>query len=291
MKSIPLELITAFAKPGKSTCFLVRIKDTDGDNHGFTNLDAVVRFDDGDGELVYLPNHELNPMNIQNSLDMEVDNTELVGWFGTALEELVLAGKFMQAEISVYRISYLRTEYGCEVVAYGTVGTIEYSANTQSKRKIEYRGLGQKIKAKVNDVFSLTCRASFGDEDCRMPFVWETGTIIDVEDNFMRFRVSGITRPNDWFVLGVCEFLSGPNSTAQLEIESWSADGWLTLGFVSSFAVENGVSLRLRRDCDKTETACLDYGNIVNMQAEHLSPVQDQSIMVPGAYIKSQNAV
>lgn len=258
MKSIGIQLVTALAKPGKSTCFLVRIKDTNDNTHGFTNLDAVVRFDDGDGELVYLPNHELNPMNIQNSLDMEVDNTELVGWFGTALEDLVLAGKFMQAEISVYRISYLRTEYGCEVVAYGTVGTIEYSANTQSKRKIEYRGLGQKIKAKLNDVFSLTCRASFGDEDCGMPFVWEAATIIDVEDNFMRFRVSGVTRPDDWFVLGVCEFLSGPNSTAQLEIESWSADGWLTLGFVSPFAVENGVSLRLRRDCDKTETACLD---------------------------------
>ena len=291
MKTIPIQLVNAFKKPGKSTCFLVRIKDTDGGNHGFTTLDSIVRFDDGDGELLYLPNHELNPMNIQNSSDMEVDNTELVGWFGDSLEELVLSGKFMQAEITVYRVSYLRTNLGCEVVAYGTVGAIEYTANSQSKRKVEYRGLGQRIKAKQNDAFSLTCRATFGDEDCGMPFVWEAGTVIAVEDNFMRFRVSGIVRPDDWFILGVCEFLSGSNTGAQLEIESWSADGWVTLGFVTPFEITETTSVRLRQDCDKTETACLDYGNIVNMRAEHLTPVQDQSIMVPGAYIRSNNAI
>lgn len=292
MKQIPLLLLENFKKSGKSTCYLVKVVDRDGIAYGFTTLDAIVTFNDGYHDVSYNPDEELRPQNIQSNLDMDVDTTELVGWFGQDMEALIVAGKFSFAEITIYRISYLRTSYGAEVIAFGTVGEVEYSTNSSGKRKIEFRSLTQQIKQHLNALYSLTCRAEFGDENCQMPFVWSgTATVDEVEDNFLRFKVTGIVAADDFYNLGVVEFLDGDNATAQLEVESWTADGWVTLSFVTPYAVPVGATLRFRQDCDKTHAACLSYGNVINMQAEHLTPTQDQSLMVPGAYIKSENAL
>lgn len=288
---IPVQLLSSLKRPGRSTCFLVKVVDNDQVAYGFTTTDTIVNFDDGYHSVGYKPNQEMRPMNIQSSSDMDVDNTELEGWFGPEIEQLVLAGKFSRAEITIYRVSYLRLSYGAEVVAFGTIGEIEFSTNAQGKRKIEYRGFAQLLKQHVNDLYSLTCRVPFGGPECGMPLVWENATVTTVEDNYLRFQVSGIARPDDYFTLGVVEFTSGDNNTAQLEIESWTSDGWITLSFPTPYTIPVGATLRIRQDCDKTETACKAYGNIINMRAEHLTPTQDQSLMVPGAYIKSQNAL
>ena len=79
MKEIPIQLLTALKRPGRSTCFLVKIVDNEGNVHGFTTLDAVVNFDDGIHAVSYSPNDEMRPQNIQSSSEMTVDNTELLG--------------------------------------------------------------------------------------------------------------------------------------------------------------------------------------------------------------------
>lgn len=291
MKNIPITLLSSFQKPGRSTCFLVKIVETNGTVTGYTTLDAIVRVNDGVHDVVYDPDQELRPQNIENMSDMEVDNTELVGWFQDAVEKKVLSGMFNSAEITIYRASYLNLNYGLEVVAYGRVGRVEYSASSAGKRKIEYRSMTQQMKQKVNDQFSLTCIVPFGSEDCGMPLVWHAGTVDDVEDNFLRFKIAGVAAANGFFDLGMVIFDTGDNATYDMEVESWTSDGWVTLSFVTPFEILNGVSVRIRQDCNKTADACKAYGNIVNMRAEHLTPVQDQALMVPGAYIKSQNAL
>lgn len=291
MKSIPIQLLAEYSKPSKSTCYAVKVIDKDGVRYGFTTLDANFTFNDGQGDLLYKASEELRPRNIASYSDMDVDSTDLVGWFGAEMERAALAGKLSTAEVTVYRVAYLNLWYGAEVVAYGTIGDIAYSAGKDGTRKLEYRGLAQALKNIVTDQWSLTCRADFGDDKCKKPFVWDSGVVSTIDDNFQRFKVTGIARPADWFTLGVLEFTSGANQGWYQEIESWTADGWVDLSFVAPFAIVSGVSVRLRQDCYKTEANCLAYNNIVNMRAEHLTPVQDQSLMVPGAYIKSQNAL
>ena len=291
MKTIPSLLLDSFQKRGRSTCFGVKIVDKDGVAHGFTTLDRRFVFDDGNHNVVYSPSQELRPQAIENYSDMDVDTTDLLGWFNDALEELVVAGKFGSAAIYIYRFSYLRLDLGAELVAFGTVGEVEFSTNRQGRRKIEFRALDYQFKRKVNPQYSLTCRNDFGDERCGKPFVWEDAVVSEVDSPFLRFRVTGITQPDDYFNLGVVLFESGDNAEATLEVESWTADGWLTLSFVTPYPIVNGVSVRVRQDCDKTIFACKDYNNVVNMAAEHLTPVEEQSIMVPGAYIKSDRAL
>lgn len=291
MKQIPVQLLNSYKKQGRSTCFLVKIVDNDGGVEGFTTLDAVVVMNDGVHNVEYDPEQELRPQNIQNTADMDIDNTQLRGWFNEQVLQKVTAGALNGAEITIYRVNYLRLQYGFEVVAFGSIGTIEYAATAQGHRKVEFRSLTQRLKQKQNPLFSLTCRHDFGDENCGMPFEWENATVDEVDNQFLRFRVIGVARPDDWFNFGIVEFLDGENQGKELEVEEWTSDGWIKLAFVAPRPVTIATQLRIRRDCGKTETDCKNYGNILNNGSEYLTPVQDQSLMVPGAYIKSSNAL
>lgn len=292
-KEIPSLLLDSFSKRTTSTCILVKIVSKEGTVFGFTNADFVVRFDDGRGVIAYRPDEELRPQNIQSAADMTVDNTVLMGWFKQAVEQQVLAGAFDSAELSIYRVSYLRLEYGYEVVAYGRVGEIEYSSDAKDKRKVEFRSLTQQLTVNTNQYYSLTCRVPFGSEKCSMPFTWFTGTVelIPNADPYIRFKINGVSQPADYFELGIIEVLSGPNTGADLEVDTWAADGSVKLGYVAPYPLTNGTSVRIRKDCGKTETDCLAYNNIVNMRAEHIMPTEDKSLSVPGAYIKQQNSI
>lgn len=292
-KNIPLALQTQFGKRGTSTAFLVKIVTRENGVFGFTTADHAITFNDGFGNVFYKPNEELRPMNIQSSADMTVDNTKLVGWFSDAVEQKVISGAFDAAEISIYRVSYLKLLLGYEIVGYGSVGDIEYNSDAKDKRKVSFRSLTEQLNQNTNQFFSLTCRADFGDERCGMPFVWEAGTVelIPDENAYLIFKVNGITQADGYFELGVINFIDGPNAGADLEIESWESDGRVKLSYLAPYPLTDGINVRLRRDCGKTETDCIAYGNIVNMRAEHLTPVSDSSLMVPGAYIKSQGSL
>lgn len=291
MKKIPTPLKVTIGKPGTSTCFLVKIVCKDGDVLGFCSLDADITLDDGLHVVTYDSEQELRPQNIQQELNYSVDNTDLLGWFNATMEKLVLAGKLDFAEVTIYRCSYLRLNDGVEVLAYGTVGEVDFAPGSDGKRKVEYRGLTQQLQTNITQPWSLTCRAQFGDERCGMPFVWENATVSAVGDNpYTKFTISGVTQPDDYFVLGVLEFLTGDNAGKELEVEAWTADGSVQCSFLAPYPVKVGDTLRIRQDCDKTAANCKRYGNIVNMRAEHLTPVEDQAIMVPGAYIKSVGA-
>lgn len=286
-KLIPAVLIDAFGQPTVSTCYLIRIEMKNGEVKGFTSADFLINFDDGFGVVAYEPDEELRPQNIQSSSNMTVDNTKLQGWFSEELEQNVVAGMLDSAKLQIYRVAYLQLEKGFEIVASGTVGEIEYNSDAKDRRKIEFRSLTRQLTDNKSDLYSLTCRTEFGSEECGMPFVWQDGTIdlIPGENAQLIFKVVGISQPAGWFDFGIILFESGANEYAELEIESWAADGTVKLSYLTPYQIEDGASVKLRRDCGKTEADCIAYGNIVNMRAEHLTPAEDVAIGVPGAYI------
>jgi len=292
MKTIPISLQDRLSRPTGSWAYLAKVvSKKDGSVYGFTTLDAGIRFNDGIHDVVYDCSNELRPQNVQQDLSYEADNTELLGWFNKSLEKLVLAGRFDRAELTIYRVSYLHLEDGAEVIAYGTVGEIDFSPNAKSKRKVEYISLKGQLEQTINEMYSLTCRTQFGSDECGMPFVWENGTVSNVGSSpYLAFQVTGPSRPAGYFDFGIIEVLTGDNTGAELEIESWAADGTVQLSFLAPYPMKNGDTVRVRRDCGKTESDCKAYGNIINMRAEHLTPVEDAGVMVPGAYIKSVNA-
>lgn len=293
-KAISLQLLDVFGQPVKSTCFLIKMKSRNPNYSGvfgFTTADFVIRFNDGEGEITYLPTNVLQPQNIEQSWSIkDVDNTELHGWFDATMEQAITAGLLGDAEITIYRVAYNKLALGAEVVGFGTVGRAEFSASKQGSRKVEFRGLSDMLVRKRNPVYSLTCRNDFGDERCKKPFIWHAGGITDVIDPLTTIKTD-LVRPEGFFNFGVILFQSGDNQFFEMEVEQWYADGTARLSFVTPYAMTTGA-IWLRQDCDKTDSMCYNaYNNMVNFNGEHLTPVQDQSLMVPGAYIKSNNAL
>lgn len=296
-KQIPILLLEAYQKWGRSTCFCIKLVAKDGTVQGFTSLDKRIFMDDGIHQFWCSPYEFMEPQNIENTIDVsEPDNTELHGTFSDDFEQLMLAGKFFSAEVSVYRVTYLKMINGYEVVAYGRLGKVDYQADKGGSRKLEWLGLDDVLSTNQNDVTSLTCRNTFGGLLCTKPLIWEDYVIAELDDPQLRFRVTGPTHPDPlYFLLGVIRFNEGPNETAELEIEEWEPTvdgGWVKLSFVAPYPAVVGDGVSNRQDCDKTETTCKGtYNNVINMNAEHLMPVQDTSLMIPGAYVKSNNAL
>lgn len=292
MKNIPVQLVNTFKKPGRSTCFFVKVVCKDGDVFGFSSLDASLWFDDEEHNVWYRATKELLPQNIQQEANFSVDNTVLQGWFGDDMAKQVLAGKFDFAEITIYRVAYLRLSQGFEIVGYGTVGEVTFNADKKDKRKVEFRSLMQQLKQIVTEYYSLTCRADYGDSRCGMPLDWANGVVTAIGMNpYLSFTSDAPAQPDGFYELGVLEFLTGDNTGYEVEVEySWN-DGRVQLSFLPPYPVSVNDQLRIRQDCGKTEADCLAKDNIINMRAEHLTPVEDASIMVPGAYIKSSGAL
>lgn len=294
MKQITATLLNGLKKTGRSTCFLVKLKSKqNGTVYPFTTLDAAIKFNDGEDDLWYLPTNVLKPQNMQWSSNMDVDNTELHGWFDEVVALAAGAGLLGSAEVTIYRMIYTHPEYGAEVVNFGIVGRMEYSATAQSTRKIEFKGLDQLLKSKKNPLYSITCRNDFGDKRCGKPLIWSSvGTISEVTNQYLTVKIDGIAAAAGYYDFGVIKFVDGDNANVELEVEEWLAEGWARLSFVTPYPMLVGVDVMLRQDCDKFAQTCISkYNNIINFNGEHLTPVQDQSLMVPGAYIKSQNAL
>lgn len=292
MKQIPPQLLARLKERGRSMCYMIRIASLTSDAVcGFTTLDAPITFDDGAGEMDYSPLNTLEPQNIQSTTSMDVDNTEAHGWFEQSVLTAIDAGVYTSGEATIYRVCYQAVAAGAEVVFHGMVGKVAFETNQHSPRKIEIKGLDNFLKVKKNDQYSITCRNTFGDKRCGMPLAWESAEVAEVADGLLLFRVTGSSHPAEYFDFGVIRFDSGDNAGAQLEVERWDGE-WVRLSFATPYPVSVGDVVSLRRDCNKFAITCSDtYHNIINFNGEHLTPVQDQSLMIPGAYIKSQGAL
>lgn len=292
-KLIPLEMLGCLKKSGRDTCFLIKVKSkTSGQVFPFTTGDFALKFNDGEDDVWYMPTNVLNPQNMQWSITMDPDNTELHGWFDDVVTQAVNAGLFGGAEITIYRINTMRPEAGAELINFGVAGRIEFTSTKSSSHKIEFKGLEHLLKTKRNPLYSITCRNDFGDERCGRPLVWDPGVISEVHNQFLWFNVDDVSGGANYYDFGVVRFTSGDNAGAELEVETWAADGLLRLSFVTPYPVQVGDTVMLRQDCNKfAETCRTVHSNMINFNGEHLTPVQDQSLMVPGAYIKTNNAL
>lgn len=291
MKQIPALLLQTLVASTHSHCFLVKLASKrTGEAFGFTTSDKRIIFDDGYGSLAYDPTESLTPQNIQETTDIgDADNTEAHGWFSEAVRVAIDAGVMDGAEATIYRVDYEDTAKGAELVMFGVVGKVKFETNPNSPRKVEIKGLDHFLKIKKNALYSITCRNDFGDARCGKTFEWVSGTITAVTDGFLQFSAD-VVGADGYFDSGVVRFDSGDNAGAELEIETWK-DGVARLSFATPYHVSVGDSVSFRRDCNKFAKTCIEtYSNILNFNGEHLTPVQDKALMVPGAYIKNQGA-
>jgi uncharacterized phage protein (TIGR02218 family) len=291
MKTIPAALQTYIDQEATTLCLLCKVSCKNGTILGFTNLDASVSYNDGTGLLTYAADQGFTPHRIQATADLAIDNTELDGWVTATgvTEAQIRAGLFDFAKIIVYRVNYLDLSASHEIVVSGTAGETEF---TQLGWKTEFRSLTQQLKQPISKLYSLTCRAKFGDAKCTKAFTWVSGSVTSVGvETDRQFTDSTATQADGFYALGVIEWLTGANIGQQMEIDSYVAKAF-THTFALAYAIAIGDTYRRRQDCDKTFAMCKNtHNNVLNNRSEHLIPVAEAAkLMVPGAYISTVGA-
>lgn len=307
MKSIPIALQAHLDQDATTLCQLVRVETKDGTVFGFTDLDADVAYDDGDGSVTYAAENGFTPSRMQASADTAVDNAEIDGvvMAGGITMAQIRAGLFDYASVRIYRVNYMSLSDGHEIIAVGTLGETRFS---DTGWKSEFRSLTQQLKQPLSPGYSIECRARFGSKPigtvgaeftelhpCGKDFTWYTGTVTGLGSNVRRIFVdAALAQAGDFFSPGVVEILDGPNAGAQMEVDAYDgATKTVTLALALPYALTAGVAYRIRQDCSK-QWADEDHGCLYhygadrkdNFQGEPHIPVSDAGAnLIPGAQI------
>lgn len=293
MKQIPIALQDHYNSYATTWCYLMRIACIGKYSNvvkGFTSLDESLVYNDGQGDVLYKCDNGFMPAKFQQTADFSVDNTEVTGWVTD--EEItmqdIMAGMFDFAEVTIYRVDYTDLSKGHDIVAFGTLGETQF---TEDRWRCEFRSLTQQARQPYGDVYSLTCRAQYGDDKCKMPFVWYEGTIDSIgEDAHLIFVATELTQAANYFAPGVVEFLSGNNAGMDMDVDSFYSGGIVQLSLQLPLPLKVGDKFRIRIDCDKEFPTCKSRNNQIQFRGEHLTPVADTGLSVPGAYVSRKDS-
>ena len=285
---------------GTTLCTLLRITTAPGLTFGITTLDQDVEYDDGDGVVNYWAAVGMDQTAVENSADLNVDNSEATVILTGATPfspEAIEAGALDYASYIMYRVNWQDLTTGRHIeMSSGTTGAVEVKDGIEGT--IELRGLPQMLKQNIIELYSLTCRArfgggSYGDTLFMCGFdattLWQNHTVTGVGTEVDREftadsapAVSGPMGPLD-FVPGLIEWLTGDNVETTTETdEVIGAEIKLRLG--TTFDIQVGDTFKIRPDCDKSWDQCRnDYDNGLNFRGEPLIPVGDEgSAQTPG---------
>lgn len=300
MKSIPIALQSHLDQDATTWCRLMRVACKDGTVIGFTDLDADVTYDDGNGAVTYRADMGAELSRYQGTADLSVDNAEVMGWVSPdgITEAQIRSGLLDYARVRIYRVNYMDLTQGHEILASGTAGETGF---TQNSFRAEFRSLTQQLRQPISNVDSLTCRARFGSKPlgtvteqpterfpCNKDWVWVAGTVTSIGSDPRRlFTDSALAQPADHFEFGVVEWLTGQNAGAQMEVDAFAFGGGITLALPLAYPIVAGDTFRIRQDCSKEFAYCRDvHNNVLNNRSEHLIPVADGGAnLIPGAQI------
>lgn len=307
MKSIPIALQAHLDQDATTLCQLVRVETKDGTVFGFTDLDADLIYDDGDGDVTYRADNGFTPSRLQASADMAVDNAEMDGVVmdGGITMAQIRAGLFDHAKVRIYRVNYMSMSDGHEIISTGTTGETKFS---DTGWRTEFRSLTQQFKQPLSPAYSLECRARFGSKaigtadgsyeerhPCGMDFTWTAATVTSLGSTARRIIVaSGLAATGDFYAPGVIRVTSGPNTGMEMEVDSY--DGTtktITLALAMPYAFSASDTFDIRQDCSKLwddeDHGCLYHFGADrkdHFQGEPHIPVSDAGAnLVPGAQI------
>lgn len=297
------------------TCLIkVEPRDPKFSPFGICRLDQDVTYDDGDGALLYGAMIGMVSADLQTTASMDVGNSQfnhLVPQFGIDVsEELIKAGVYDYAWYTVYVVNYEDLSMGHWIppAGFGQLGQVSID-NRGLSFKTELTDLTKLLKQTVVEKDSITCRAVFGSQpigtgggvvEQRFPCgkdltsLWTTGTVTSVGLETNRtFTASALGLAANTAVPGMVQWLTGENENRQIEVESQSGAGVVTLGFETQFPIQVGDTFRIRPDCTKwidgTNGCKFHFGEPEwknHYRGEPFIPISDaDSINTPGATV------
>jgi hypothetical protein len=182
-RNIPAGIAAHLKRPATTVCGLLRLapRREGVAIFGLTSLDRDVVYDDGNGEITYRAKRGYTPSDIDTKPDMSVDNGETSGLLAEypadgVTAEGIARGDYDGARFVQYLVNYENLADGHVILNSGTVGQVKKIDDLLVS--MELRSLSQTLKQNsVIELTSITCRAAFGDERCKMPLIWYDATV------------------------------------------------------------------------------------------------------------------
>lgn len=145
-------------------CWRLDLKD--GTIMGFTSHDSDLAVDG----VTYEAATGFNPTAVDTSKDMAVDNMEVDGFLDSSSITVddIVAGRFDFAEVTVFLCNWSNVNDEKLVVRKGTVGKI---TNGKYGFQAEIRGIMQAYQQAKGEVYQKHCRATLGDNRCKVMLV------------------------------------------------------------------------------------------------------------------------
>jgi uncharacterized phage protein (TIGR02218 family) len=253
-----------------------RLERTDGAGLALTSHDATVECDG----ILHGAEPGMLPSAIKRSLGLEPHSAEASGALSAdALDETDLAlGRWDGAQVRLDAADWQQP--GAEPISLlaGEIGNVAIDGTGFTT---DLQGASAKLQQPVCPATSATCRAMFGDQQCRVDLAGRMirATILSSDGGSLTLDTS----VDDRFLLGRVRYLSGANCGLSTIILASSGTG-VQVRDLPRAAVEAGCRIELREGCDKTFATCAGrFSNAVNFRGEPHLPGNDSLTRYPGA--------
>ena len=253
-----------------ATCWKLTRKD--GTVMGFTDYvtDLVV------SGVTYAAATGATPTGIACSDQFSVDNLEVQGILSSAAitEQDIGAGKYDFAAIQCFAVNVSDLT---QDIMYYRVGWLGEVTVKNGQYTAELRGLAQMLQQNIGQIFSPSCRATFGDSRCKVNLASYTfsGTVTSVTSQ-QAFIASSLTQASGYFTGGEVQWQTGANAGLHMEVKSF-LNSQFAFVLPMPNAITVGDTFKAIAGCDKTFPTCYtNFNNAVNFRGEPYVPGMDQ---------------
>lgn len=279
MRAIPSALQAHLNSGATTLATCWRIARKDGAVFGFTEHDRTLSF----GGTDYEPETGADGAALVSTADLAVDNTSIEGALASSrLSAAELAsGRFDGAAVEIWRVNWADTDQRV-LIKSGRIGEVRRDG---ARFTAEIRGLSAALDETRGRVYQRGCDAVLGDARCGVdlsaPALRGEGAVTDVLDE-ARFLASGLSGfPDNWFVHGRLDWLSGANEGTSAHVKAQAGAG-LSLWRPPGMSLAPGDTFAVHAGCDKAFSTCrVKFSNGVNFRGFPQMPGNDAAMAYP----------
>lgn len=239
---------------------------------------TTYRFTDADHEHVH-DGESYSPTNVGalSSLvtrnDLGIDTVELSALItsGGVTREQLSRGDFDHAVVNCHMVDYTSTGSDSMTLfsnwRLGRLSIDDVSVTAEIASPTAW------LRKRVTEHFSITCRANFCDDRCKLdaPSYTDQGVVSSVAN---RRQFVANLGAHDYYSLGVVTWQTGANVGASVDVQRYVVDSMTCVLFhPARYTIVPGDQFTILRGCDKTLRTCKHlYGNVVNFRGEPYTP-------------------
>jgi uncharacterized phage protein (TIGR02218 family) len=255
-------------------CFCWLITRKDGIKKGFTNHDRQFLIE----TISYTPDGSFNATSPTKTSELNADTLELTSVFTLNITEReLISDKYLNAELSVFLYDWF-SNLVISSLYKGTINgyAIGYLPNKAKDYQLDVVSISEMLNKSQNVQTSSSCRAKFlsqGLGKCNRPINGDVRsarniTVTNLEGDRLFLSPSVDTS----YAYGNLKFTSGELNGVEIYISAVLGNSEIRLLYPPAFAPLVGDTVEITKGCDKSTTACLNYGNIANFQGEPRLP-------------------